>query len=51
MAHRHNYKNDKENLINFLTSFYIEDEKLDVGKVFAYAEQIQKLAEREQVHR
>jgi hypothetical protein len=51
MTSRRDYKAEKTALGEFLSSFYIEDEDINVGKVFTYAQQIQKLAEREQVRR
>ncbi len=46
------YKADKAAVKDFLAMFYVEDndaDKGDKGKVFTYADQIQALAEREQV--
>lgn len=53
MNRAHNYKKDKENILNFLASFYFEDEEEGGGgtaKVFQYADQIMYLAQREQVY-
>ena len=43
------YKADKAAVKDFLAMFYVEDNDADKGKVFTYADQIQALAEREQV--
>lgn len=50
MNRTHNYKKDKEQILNFLATYYFEDEEDDgqTAKVFQYADQIMYLAQREQ---